>query len=154
MTARSWPIIRTVLVLVTVSGLAVDAWVHLDLASNYDVVKTGTLSQGDLFRVEAVAATVAGLALLLRPRRWSAGLAFLVAAGGTFAVVLYRYVDVGKIGPLPDMYEPGWYTEKTVSAIAEGIAAVTALVLLAAMQNRLRRARLSTAKHERVAATR
>lgn len=152
MGARSWPVVRTVLVLVAVAGLAVDAWVHIDLASNYDVVKTSTISQGDLFRVEAVLAIVAGLALLVRPRRWSAGLAFLVAAGGTFAVVLYRYVDVGKIGPVPDMYEPGWYTEKTVSAVAEGIAALAALALLLLMQQRVRRSRSADHRTEALAA--
>jgi hypothetical protein len=36
------------------------------------------------------------------------------------------------------MYEPGWYTEKTVSAVAEGIAAVAALVLLVLLHLRHR----------------
>jgi hypothetical protein len=38
--------------------------------------------------------------VVVRPRRYTAGFAFLVAAGGTVAVVLYRYVDVGSFGPM------------------------------------------------------
>jgi hypothetical protein len=133
MSTRSWLTIRTVLTVVVVAGLAVDAYVHLDLASGYDGVKSSTLSQGDLFRAEGTLAALAAAALLVRPRRYTAGLAFLVAAGGTVAVVLYRYVDVGAFGPVPNMYEPLWYTKKTLSAWAEGIAALTALALLSAI---------------------
>jgi hypothetical protein len=53
--------------------------------------------------------------------------AFLVAAAGLAAVLLYRYVDVGAFGPFPNMYEPLWYAEKSRSAIAEAIGTVTAL---------------------------
>jgi hypothetical protein len=83
-----------------------------------------------------VLAVVAAVAVLVRPRRYTAALAFLVSGGGTAAVLLYRYVDVGAVGPLPDMYEPLWYPEKTLSAWAEGIAALAALALLAVMQLR------------------
>ena len=72
MTDRGWIAVRTVLTLIVAAGLAIDAYVHLDLASTYDVVKTSTLSQGDLFRVEAALAIVAGVALLVRPRRYTA----------------------------------------------------------------------------------
>jgi len=51
--------------------------------------------------------------------------AFFVAASALGAVLLYRYVDVGTIGPLPDMYEPTWEVPgKSLSAYAEGGAAV------------------------------
>jgi len=53
--------------------------------------------------------------------------AFLVAASSFGAIVLYRYVDVGTLGPLPNMYEPIWFTEKWVAAVAEAVATVTAL---------------------------
>jgi hypothetical protein len=43
-------------------------------------------------------------------------------------VLLYRYVDVGSIGPIPNMYEPVWFGEKTHSAYAEGLVAVVWLV--------------------------
>jgi hypothetical protein len=138
MTDRGWIAVRTVLTVIVAAGLAIDAYVHLDLASTYDVVKTSTLSQGDLFRVEAVLAIVAGVALLVRPRRYTAWFAFLVSAGGVAAVLVYRWVDVGKVGPLPNMYEPYWYGEKTLSLVAEAIAAVAAAVLLVLMYMRAR----------------
>jgi hypothetical protein len=56
--------------------------------------------------------------------------AFLIAAGGLGAVLLYGYIDVGGFGPLPDMYDPIWYTQKTISAVAEAVAAVGGLCLL------------------------
>ena len=138
MTDRGWIAVRTVLTVIVAAGLAIDAYVHLDLASTYDVVKTSTLSQGDLFRVEAALAIVAGVALLVRPRRYTAWFAFLVSAGGVAAVLVYRWVDVGKLGPLPNMYEPYWYGEKTLSLVAEAIAAVAAAVLLVLMYRRAR----------------
>jgi len=139
MSARSWLAIRIVLTLIVVAGLAVDAWVHFDLAHVYAGVRTSSLNQGDLFRVEAVLALAAAAALVVRPRRYTAAFALLVSAGGTAAVVLYAVVDVGTLGPVPNMYDPIWYPEKTLSAWAEGIAAVAALVLLAAMHTRARR---------------
>lgn len=138
MTDRGWIAVRTVLTLIVAAGLAIDAYVHFDLASTYDVVKTSTLSQGDLFRVEAVLAIIAGVALLVRPRRYTAWFALLVSAGGVAAVLVYRYANVGKLGPIPNMYEPYWYGEKTLSLVAEAVAAVAAAVLLVAMQLRVR----------------
>ena len=44
------------------------------------------------------------------------------------AVMLYRYVDVGSIGPIPDMYEPIWFAQKTLSALAEAAAAVVSMI--------------------------
>ncbi len=54
----------------------------------------------------------------------------LVAAGALAAVVTYRDVDLGSIGPLPDMYEPDWYPEKVVAAVGEAVALVAASSLL------------------------
>jgi hypothetical protein len=122
-----------VLILVAAAGLAVDSYVHWHLAAGYDVVEgTGTphITQGDLFRIESVLALIAMLVLLLIRNRLAALFAFLVAAGGLGAVLLYAYVDVGGFGPVPDMYDPIWYTEKTISAVAEGVAALAALGLV------------------------
>jgi hypothetical protein len=126
------------LAIVAAAGLAVDAFVHFDLASGYDGVKSSVLTQGDLFRVEGALAALAAVAVLLRPRRYTAAFAFLVAAGGTAAVLVYAYVDVGAFGPFPDMYDPAWYTEKTLSAWAEGIAAIAALGLFLHLHARAR----------------
>ena len=138
MNARSWLALRVVLTVVILAGLAVDVYVHFDLASGYAGNKSSTLSEGFLFRAEAVIALIAGVALLVRPRRYTAAFAFLVTAGGTAAVLLYRYVDVGAFGPFPNMYENIWYPEKTLSAWAEGIAAVAALALLLVLHVRTR----------------
>ena len=124
-------LIRYGLALIAAAGLAIDAWVHFDLASAYDPIKSSVLSQGDLFRAEGTVAAIAGAAVLIRPRRYTAAFAFLVAAAGTAAVLVYAYVNVGAFGPFPNMYDPLWYTEKTLSVWAEGIAAIAALALFA-----------------------
>jgi len=113
--------------IITAAALGVDAFVHADLAARYDANQgTGPLSQGDLFRIEAVVSALVALALLLTGRTlvWIA--AWLVAASAVGALLLYRYSDPGQLGPLPDMYEPLWFREKSVAGIAEGIAVVTA----------------------------
>jgi hypothetical protein len=139
MSTRGWSAIRATLIVIVVAGLAVDAFVHLDLASAFKNVKSSTLSEADLFRGEAISAIIAAVAVLVRPRRYTAAFAFLVAAAGTVAVVLYRYVDVGAFGPFPDMYDPFWApTEKTLSAVAEGAAALAALALLVMLHARTR----------------
>jgi hypothetical protein len=145
MTERSWLAIRAILTVVVVAGLAVDAFVHFDLASGYAAVKSSVLSQADLFRAEGTLAVIAGVAVVVRLRRYTAALAALVSAGGVGAVVLYRYVDVGAFGPLPNMYEPIWYPEKTLSAWAEAVAAVAALALLIAAHLRARQSGRSEA---------
>ncbi len=124
---------RWLLTAITAAGLGVDAYVHWTLAANFDsLTGPGSLqiSQGQLFRLEAILALVALVLLLVTRHRLAAGFALLVAAGGVGAVLFFAYVDVGSLGPLPDMYDPAWYTGKTVSALAEGAAAVGALCLL------------------------
>jgi hypothetical protein len=115
------------LAVLAAAGLAYDAKVHLHLAGGYDAVGS-TITQGALFRIQAVVALATAIALLVIDRRvlWIA--AGLTGLAGVAAVVLYRYVDVGAIGPIPDMYEPIWYAEKTRSAIAEGGVAIVCVV--------------------------
>lgn len=119
-----------VLRLLVALGLVVDAVVHLRLAPGYQAAAPGGIGEGTLFRIEAGVAIVVALAVLVRPGRVVSALAFLVAAGGLGAVLLYRYVHVPAIGPLPSMYEPVWFGEKTLSAVAEAVAAVAALLLV------------------------
>jgi hypothetical protein len=130
MTSRASTTTERTVSLVVAVGLAVDAFVHVHLAHDFSHVRTSTLSQADLFYVEAVLAVVAAVAILVRRNKASVAFALLVAAGGFVAVVLYRYVDVGGFGPIPDMYDPYWApAEKAISAIAELVAAVLALML-------------------------
>ncbi|MCX3060803.1 hypothetical protein [Streptomyces beihaiensis] len=115
--------------IVAAAGLAVDAYVHADLAPGYDV-NAASVSQGDLFRLEAALAALAALLVLFLRSRLVQAYALLVAAGGLAAVLVYHYADLGTLGPLPDMYEPYWYTEKVVSAVSQAVATVAAAALL------------------------
>jgi hypothetical protein len=136
------PALGIVLKAVTAAALAVDAYVHVHLAGQYDTV--GGISQGTLFRIEAVVAGLAALVVLVTNRRRALVLPLLVAASALGAVLLYRYVDVGPLGPLPDMYDPAWFPEKTISAIAEAVATIGAALLVFAP---LRRFAPSASKH-------
>lgn len=106
---------------ITAAGLAVDAYVHADLASNYASAGTA-ISQSALFLIEAGAASAAALIVLVIGRRAGFALAALVAASALAAILVYRYVNIGPLGPLPNMYEPAWYPEKTTAAVAEAVA--------------------------------
>jgi hypothetical protein len=121
-----WAIVSWALRLGTAAALGIDAIVHWQNAPAYDAV-TGTISQGQLFRVEAALAVVVGLLVLVRPRPSSWVAALLVGASALGAVLLYRYVDVGVLGPLPDMYENTWQVPgKLLSAYAEAAAVLLA----------------------------
>jgi hypothetical protein len=109
--------------------LFIDAYVHVHDAGFYDAVRSSVLSQGTLFRLQAVVALAVGLVLLIRPRRLWWAVALLVLGSAFGAVLLYRYVDVGALGPLPNMFEPTWALPgKLASAWAEGTG--TALTTL------------------------
>ena len=107
------------------SGLAVDAYVHADLAPSY----AGSSVQS-LFLVEAGFAVGAALLVLGSTRRGAHVFAASVALSALVAVVTYRYADPGALGPLPDLFEPVWYPEKVIAAVAETVAVVATLLLL------------------------
>jgi hypothetical protein len=134
--ARS-TIISWTLRVATAAALGIDAAVHWQNASAYDAV-TATLSQGGLFRVEAAVAVAVGLLVLVRPQPSSWVAAVLVGASALAAVLLYRYVDLGALGPLPDMYENTWQVPgKLLSAYAEAAAVMLAGVglIITALQD-------------------
>jgi hypothetical protein len=108
------------------AGLGVDAYVHIHLAG--DAGHTGTITASTLFWVQGVVAAVVAILVLVRPRPVPYLIAFLVAASALGAVLLYRYVDVGTLGPLPEMYEPVWYADKITAAVAETVATVAAAI--------------------------
>jgi hypothetical protein len=116
--------------LITAGGLAIDAYVHADLAANFDPIETSTISQGDLFRIEAGLAALAALVIIVWSHRVAAAFAALVSLSALVVLLIYRYADVGQIGPIPNMYEPVWYAEKTWSLIGEAVAFAGALALL------------------------
>jgi hypothetical protein len=116
---------------VTAASLVVDAVVHNELVHRYAPNQSGGLSQGQLFRIEAVVAMLAAALVLITARWFAWVIAFAVAASALAAVLISTNYDIGSIGPIPDMYEPIWYGKKTLAASAEAIGAVTALAGLA-----------------------
>ncbi|WP_253905015.1 hypothetical protein [Arthrobacter sp. H14] len=125
--------------IIIAAALAVDAVIHLQLAANYQLAAPDGIGQGNLFRIQAAAAILAGLYVLIRGSRGSYAAAAVVALAAFAAVVLYRYVDVPAIGPIPAMYEPIWFFEKTLTAIAEGAATLLAIIGFTRLRNHNRR---------------
>ncbi|GLY66755.1 hypothetical protein [Amycolatopsis taiwanensis] len=111
------------------AGLVTDAIVHFVLARDYDRI-SGVLTEGTVFRIESTVALLVAFGVLATSHRIVAAAAFLVAATAVAAVIVNVYVELGPIGPLPDMYEPIWFPEKSIAAIAEGVAAAAAAALL------------------------
>ncbi|GLZ02852.1 hypothetical protein Acsp03_03190 [Actinomadura sp. NBRC 104412] len=113
------------------AGLAADAYVHWVFAPDMDPgpnAPSGVIPGDVLFQAQAIVAAVAGLLVLAWARRWTYAIAFLVAASAVGALLLYYYVDVGRLGPIPAMHDPSWYAEKTISGVGEGVAALAALI--------------------------
>lgn len=130
-------VLQWVLIGLVVIGLVVDAIVHFDLASAFANNKTSFISEETIFRIQSTVALIAAAALLLRPRRYTAAFAFLISASAAVAVFVYRYVNVGKIGPLPNMYDPYWApVGKNLSAVAEVVAALASAALFVALHAR------------------
>jgi hypothetical protein len=107
-------------------GLTVDAYVHWTFAKDMTFVEGGSIGGDTLFRAQAVVAVLAAVLTLVLARWWTYAVAFLVAVSAVFAMLLYFFLDVGSLGPLPDMYDPSWYREKTITLIGEGVAGVAA----------------------------
>jgi hypothetical protein len=112
--------------LIAVAGLVIDAYVHLDLASTYSEAPA-PINEGILFRAEAVLALLAALALILTARRVTFLLVFAVAASALALMLVSRYVDIGSLGPFPDLYDPVWFPEKLWAAVGEAAASVASL---------------------------
>jgi hypothetical protein len=130
-------IIARALALGVAVALAVDAYVHATSSGFYDPTHGGLITEGNLFRAEALVSGAVAVLSLLRPSRRTLTAALLVAASALGAVVLYRYVDVGAIGPIPSLYEPTWQVPgKLTSAYAEGIAVLLSAVGLGLTRSR------------------
>lgn len=114
--------------LLTALALFIDAGVHILLAPGYQAANPGGIGQGNLFLLESAAAILVAVYVLVRGSRLAYAMALVVALSAFAAVVLYRYVDIPAFGPFPAMYEPVWFFEKTLSAVAEGIGAVLAAI--------------------------
>ena len=86
-------------------------------------------ARANIFRVEAAGAILAAAYVVLRRSRASFAVAAPVALSALVAVLLYRYVDVPSVGPIPSMYERIWFFDESLSAVAEGVAGVLAVVV-------------------------
>ena len=121
-----------VLRVLAAAALAVDAVVHARLAPGYQAAAPEGIGEGNLFLAEATAAALAGLYVLIRGSRPAWLLALVTAGGGLAVLLLYRYIDLPAVGPFPAMYEPLWFPEKILTALAQAAAlllAATALIL-------------------------
>lgn len=124
---RRQPLMIALRVLVG-GGLIVSAVIHFQLAPGFQQAAPSGIGGGNLFRIQAVVAILAAAYVLIRGSRAAYALAAVVALSALAAVVLYRYVQVPPIGPIPSMYEPVWYAKKTLTAVAEAIAGTLAVV--------------------------
>lgn len=122
-------IVRGAVRVLAAAALAFDAYYHADLAPQYDAISKD-ISQGDLFRIEAGFSALAALLVLVWRRFPGDAFAWTVAAGGLALLLVYRYVNVGTLGPIPNMYEPIWYGEKQATVVVEAIAVVATAFLL------------------------
>ncbi len=123
---------------VEAAALAVTAYIHIDLAAG-PMFADGQVTLAGLFVAQAIAAALVAVWVLIRGSR----LAWLAAGGvglaSLAALVVTVYVLVPAIGPLPAVYEPFWYTEKVIAAVAAALAAAAALVTLLRLRLRCRR---------------
>jgi hypothetical protein len=113
--------------IVVAAGLAVDAYVHLNLASTY-AEAGGPVNEGVLFRAEAAVALLAPAAVVVTGRRGCFLAGFAVAVSALAVMLVSRYVDLGALGPFPDLYDPVWFPEKLLAVFAEGAAGLSALI--------------------------
>jgi hypothetical protein len=100
--------------------LGVSGYVHLHLAHLYRGLGD-TITQADLFYAQGAVAIAVALWLLVTGMRLAWWSAAAVGAASFAAVMLYRYVDVGAIGPLPNMNDASWQPapDKLLSAVVE-----------------------------------
>lgn len=125
---RRTPLVWLLAVL-TAAALVIDAVVHLKNAGMYAGASGGIFNEGNIFRAQGVVALIAAALVLALPRLFTFAFAAIVLATAAAAVITYTYVEVGSIGPIPDMYNPTWETDgKKLSAIAESVGAVVAVV--------------------------
>ena len=125
--SRVGPLQRA-LAVATAVLLGIDAYVHLHDAHFYAPAAGSTIGEGNLFRAQAILAVIVAVALLIRPHPVVWAVAVLVTASAVGAVLLYTYVDVGALGPLPNLYEPTWALPgKLASAVAEGLGTLLAI---------------------------
>jgi len=125
---------RTSMPLRVVGALALgfSAYLHYKIAfSAPPFFSDGKVTLMGLFVAQATAATLVALWVLLQGNRLSWLAFLLVAAASLAALVISTYVTIPSIGPLPQIHDPIWFTDKVLAAIAAGVATLAAVVALA-----------------------
>ncbi|WP_156254230.1 hypothetical protein [Pseudactinotalea terrae] len=112
------------------AGLAVSAVVHWQLAEPIGLAAPGGIGGETLFRLQALAAALVALAVLVTGRWWAHAAALLVAGASLVAVLASTWFEIPAMGPVPSMYDPMWYPAKTASAVAEGLTVLLAAAAL------------------------
>ncbi len=128
-TTRAAPVLR----LLVAVPLGVSAYLHFDIAQE-PLASGGRLTLAGLFIAQAVIATLVGLWVLALGDRVAVAAGGVVALGSLVALVASVYVRIPAIGPFPVLYEPLWYGEKVVAAVAAAIATAAAFFTLARMR--------------------
>lgn len=118
--------------------LAISAYTHAHLASQYDVGPAITL--GQLFIAQAIVTSVVAVWMLLRDSSLAWVMATVIMAASAAAVLLSVVTKLPAVGPFPSIYEPVWFTEKIISAASE-VAFVVLALGRAALVLRLRHTR-------------
>ena len=126
---------RIALRVLAAACLGISAYVHLHLAHRYAF--PGTISGETVFRVQGIVAATIAVIVLVTGNKWAWLAAALVGLASFGAVMLYRYVDVGAIGPLPNMYDSTWQPspDKLLSAIVEIAVPILWLIDVAVRQS-------------------
>ncbi|MBT2538467.1 hypothetical protein [Arthrobacter sp. ISL-69] len=124
--AKRIPLLLVVRVCIA-TALVISAVIHIQLAPDYQQAAPAGIGQGTLFLIQGSAAVLAAAFVLLKGSRTAFAAAAMVGVSSLAAVILYRYVRVPALGPLPSMYEPVWYAAKVVTAVAEATAGGLAL---------------------------
>jgi len=110
-------------------ALAVSSYIHIDLAAG-PMFADGQVTLAGLFIGQAIAAALTALWVLARGSRLSWLATGAVGAASLAALVVTVYVLVPSFGPFPAVYEPFWYPEKVMAALAAAVAAATAVAAL------------------------
>lgn len=121
--------------LLVVIGFAVSALVHLSLAGS-PWVAGGELTLSALFVADAATLLLVGAWILVRPSPVAWAIAVVAGLSSLLPLLVSTYVRVPGPGPLPALYEPVWYAEKAVAAVAAGVAATGSAVALVLARRR------------------
>lgn len=114
---------------VAAGALGVSAYLHVELAQG-PLWVAGEVTLAGLFTAQAVAAVLAAAWLALRDtaRAWAA--VTVVALASLVALLATTYVRVPAVGPFPAVYDPLWFPEKAVAAVAAAVASAVGVAVL------------------------